>query len=154
MIYYPDKRYNPYIDIKPYEDVVRAMDDVPIDPEAFKFAVVMLYGSVNKLFNAYALAWHTNTKIKLCRLAVRNLKKNKIWIQKGRKVRQEYLRSKKHMFRCLSFWMSVCVANGSMIKSGSYYGLSEWAGNKTYTQKLKDRIRIKQLQKLSNKRIE
>jgi hypothetical protein len=137
---------NPYIDLKPYRQIVKDSDaNLSESDESFSVAVVMLYGAINRLFNGNALSWHTNTKTKITRAAVRNLKSSGVWKQKGRLCKHElftkWANSGKDMAlkQVISFWMDACVANGSVVKVKNKYGLREWV-NESYSKKLKQRL--------------
>lgn len=138
---------NPWIDITPYEDFVKSTDaNLVVGSDDFKIAVVILYGAVNRNFNATSLAWHTCIPHRLCRPAVRHLKQSKIWIQKGRQQKHEFINrrwintGKDSGFKVsISFWMDVCVAIGNIVKVKNKYGLKEWA-KPSYSKKLKSRL--------------
>lgn len=150
---------NPYIDITPYQEFIKATDK-NLDPEsdAFKIAVVTLYGFINRISSYKSLAWHTNTLHRICAVAVRNLKASKVWVQKGKKFRHEFksyvTKRGKHDWKlAMSLWLDICVAMGTIVKDKGKYGLREWIGRKTFSQQIKERYRLSEFQKRQQSQI-
>jgi hypothetical protein len=144
---------NPYIDITPYQEFIKSTDE-NLDPssDTFKIAVVTLYGIVNKNFNYKSLAWHTNTLHRLCAVAVRNLKKNNLWIQKGKKLRHEFIKfltksGKNDLKVVIALWLDVCVATGVIIKIKGGYILKEQFEKKSFSHRIKEKFRLTEFQK-------
>lgn len=146
--------HNPYIDLTLYRELVAAFDDKQvIDSDAFKTAVVMLYGAVNKLFNANALAWHTNTPHRITTVAVRGLKRSGIWIQKGKRCKHEFngkwanSGKDKGLRLIITFWIDVLVAEGVVVKlRNGKYGKRDLA-KESFSKRLKNKFRWKELEK-------
>lgn len=147
-----DNGDNPYIDLKPYHEIILSHEDklAPGD-KAYRMALLTLYGGLNRCFNASMLAWAINVKRSEARQAVKNLKASKIWIQKNKKQRHEFIkematmrpgsRSKKVFSFIVAFWADVLVAEGQVVKRKGKYGLSEWRKKEKYSNSVKRRLR-------------
>lgn len=159
MKYYKpcEKGHNPYIDLRPYRNVILENDEnLKADSEAFQYAIVVLYGAVHRLFNGPALAWHTNVPCRIAVKAVRNLKRCKIWNQKGKIIKHEYATKwasrTKHagLRQTVGFWLDVLVAEEKAVKIKGKYGLREWA-EPSYSEKVKNRFRWMVLKEYQNR---